>query len=84
MPTEQEAAHDNTPRHRPRLGRHPAGRSRLPINPLCLQHLVEMARERGVRGMLEQVHEDAGLTYFPNAKWWFCKAMLISGEREDR
>ena len=47
------------------------------INPLCLQHLVELARHRGVREMVEQVHADTGLTYIPNARWWFCPATLV-------
>jgi len=49
---------------------------RGPINPLCLQHLVEVARDHGLQAMVERVYDDTGLTYLPTAKWWFCQAML--------
>jgi hypothetical protein len=39
------------------------------INPLCLQHLVELARDRGVRAMVELVHADTGLSYIPSSRW---------------
>ena len=48
-----------------------------PINPLCLQHLVELARYHGIPGMVERVSDDTGLTFIPTAKWWFCQAMLV-------